>query len=125
MKLELLIFVGCCMGLTALWCRWWFHHCVLPSAVMRAEMRGQMMLRELVRLSARQFDGQPAQSIRAVCEGGPLDGTVFYPAIDADVTKWMDPSTGEPVATYAHAFRADSRGAWVFRHVGPTGKAAA
>ena len=125
MKIEMIVFVICCSGLSALWCWWWFYHVTLPAAVNRAEMRGETRLRAAVRATARLIEGHDSLSIRAVCEGGPLDGVVFFPAIDADTTTWMDPRSGEPVATYAMAFRADSRGAWVFRHVAPTGKAAA
>ena len=125
MKIQTIVFVVAVSGMVALWCRWWFYCCVLPGAVSRAQMRGETMLRAQVRASGRQYEGMPEQTIRAVCEGGPLDGTVFFPGINSDVAKWLDPTSGVPVATYAMSFRADKRGAWVFRHVAPTGKAAA
>ena len=119
MKTELILGALCLVALAMAWVCFYYEHWAIPAAEATALLRAVECLRADVMMNARRLTENQPPMIRAVCEGGPLDGTEFLQPVDSDIAKWLHPETGAVLGTYAMTFRSYHRGVWVFRHVSP------
>jgi hypothetical protein len=114
--LMFLVFVIACAATAAGWSYHYAKLVMIPKATTAARKSGVEAMRAEVIRTAKQYVGNPDAMIMAVCEGGPLDGIVFFQSVNADLAVWR--RGPEVVATYAMSFRSSPKtGHWVFKHV--------
>lgn len=89
---------------------------MIPKATTAARKSAVEAMKAEVFRTAKKYAENPDAMIMAVCEGGPLDGIVFFQSVNADLAVWR--RGPEVVATYAMSFRSSPKtGHWVFKHV--------
>lgn len=114
--LMFLVFVIVCAATAAGWAFSYAKLVMIPKATAAARKSGVEAMRADVIRTAKQHVGNSDATIMAVCEGGPLDGTVFFQSVNAELAVWR--RGPEVVATYAMSFRSSPKtGHWVFKHI--------
>jgi hypothetical protein len=119
MNIHPIIFVAFCLavsGATLAWAISYAKLVMIPKATMAARKSAVEAMKAEVFRTAKKYVGNPDAMIMAVCEGGPLDGIVFFQSVNADLAVWR--RGPEVVATYAMSFRSSPKtGHWVFKHI--------
>lgn len=119
MNIHPITFIVFCLAVaftTWAWCMSYAQRVMIPRATTAARKSAVEAMKNEVFRTAKKYVGNPDAMIMAVCEGGPLDGIVFFQSVNADLAVWR--RGPEVVATYAMSFRSSPKtGQWIFKHV--------